>query len=60
MYRREHVGGPGSRDKGGATQVLASRATDMAGNVQPQQREENVGGYNNASWNDHAVTVTVA
>ena len=45
---------------GAGTHVLASRATDMAGNVQPQQREENVGGYNNASWNDHAVTVTVA
>jgi sulfite dehydrogenase (cytochrome) subunit SorA apoprotein (EC 1.8.2.1) len=45
---------------GAGTYVLASRATDMAGNVQPQQREENVGGYNNASWSDHAVTVTVA
>ena len=45
---------------GAGTYVLASRATDMAGNVQAQQREENVGGYNNASWSDHAVTVTVA
>ena len=42
------------------THVLASRATDAAGNVQPEQREENLGGYNNASWRDHAVTVTVA
>ena len=42
------------------THVLMSRATDSAGNVQPEQREENVGGYNNASWRDHAVTVTVA
>jgi len=40
--------------------VLASRATDTAGNVQAEQREENLGGYNNASWRDHAVTVTVA
>ena len=42
------------------THVLASRATDTAGNVQAEQREENLGGYNNASWRDHAVTVTVA
>jgi len=39
---------------------LASRATDSAGNVQPEQRFENAGGYNNASWVDHAVKVTVA
>ena len=42
------------------THVLASRATDTAGNVQAEQREENLGGYNNASWRDHAVSVTVA
>ncbi|WP_119967339.1 SorT family sulfite dehydrogenase catalytic subunit [Simplicispira lacusdiani] len=42
------------------THVLASRATDAAGNVQPAEREENLGGYNNTSWRDHAVTVTVA
>lgn len=42
------------------THVLASRATDSAGNVQPAEREENLGGYNNTSWRDHAVTVTVA
>lgn len=42
------------------THVIASRATDMAGNVQPRERVENVGGYNNNSWADHAVTVTVA
>ena len=41
------------------THVLASRATDTAGNVQAEQREENLGGYNNASWRDHAVTLTV-
>jgi sulfite oxidase len=40
--------------------TLASRATDTAGNVQPEQRMENVGGYNNTSWADHAVKVTVA
>lgn len=40
--------------------VLASRATDMAGNVQPENRIENQSGYNNTSWADHAVKVTVA
>ena len=40
--------------------TLASRATDSAGNVQPEQRMENAGGYNNTSWADHAVKVTVA
>ncbi|KRC21132.1 sulfite oxidase [Acidovorax sp. Root219] len=39
---------------------LLSRATDTAGNVQPEQREENLGGYNNTSWRDHGVTVVVA
>jgi sulfite dehydrogenase len=40
--------------------TLASRATDAAGNVQPEQRFENAGGYNNTSWADHAVKVSVA
>lgn len=40
--------------------ALASRATDMAGNVQPEMRVENASGYNNTSWMDHAVTVKVA
>lgn len=40
--------------------LVASRATDMAGNVQPEGRLENVGGYNNNSWLDHAVKVVVA
>ena len=40
--------------------LLASRATDTAGNVQPETRGENQSGYNNTSWLDHAVTVTVA
>ena len=39
---------------------LASRAVDMRGAVQPQVREENAGGYNNNSWSDHAVQITVA
>ncbi len=39
---------------------IASRATDAAGNVQPEARLENASGYNNNSWLDHAVTVTVA
>ena len=42
------------------TYTLASRATDKAGAVQPEQREENERGYNNNSWADHAVKVTVA
>jgi len=40
--------------------TITSRATDSAGNVQPETRVENVGGYNNNSWADHAVKVTVA
>ena len=40
--------------------TLASRATDSAGNVQPETRGENQSGYNNTSWADHAVKVTVA
>ena len=40
--------------------VLACRAPDVAGNVQPEMRLENGGGYNNTSWADHAVKVTVA
>lgn len=40
--------------------LVTSRATDTAGNVQPETRGENQSGYNNASWADHAVKVTVA
>ncbi|WP_137921042.1 sulfite oxidase [Hydrogenophaga sp. 2FB] len=40
--------------------VLACRATDVMGNLQPQQRLENAAGYNNTSWADHAVAVNVA
>lgn len=41
------------------THTLASRATDASGNVQPQERIENTGGFSNTSWADHAVTVTL-
>jgi DMSO/TMAO reductase YedYZ molybdopterin-dependent catalytic subunit len=40
--------------------TLASRATDMRGNVQPEKRNENQSGYVNNSWRDHAVTIEVA
>jgi DMSO/TMAO reductase YedYZ molybdopterin-dependent catalytic subunit len=39
--------------------LLASRAVDARGNVQPRERMENVSGYNNNSWLDHAVRVQV-
>lgn len=39
--------------------VLASRAVDERGNGQPRERMENVSGYNNNSWLDHAVRVQV-
>lgn len=42
------------------THTLASRATDVKGLIQPEARVENVRGYNNTSWSDHAITVTVA
>ena len=38
---------------------LASRAMDTEGNIQPQHRLNNAGGYNNTSWADHAVSVTI-
>jgi sulfite oxidase len=41
------------------TYMLASRATDANGNVQPEQRVENASGYNNTSWRDHAIQITV-
>ena len=40
--------------------VLASRATDVAGNTQPEARIENHRAYGNTSWRDHAVTLTVS
>ncbi|MFN3297993.1 sulfite oxidase [Caldimonas sp.] len=49
-----------SADLKPGTYTLASRATDVKGNVQPEQRMENQDGYNNNSWADHAVKLTVA
>ena len=40
--------------------TLMSRATDDAGDIQPEARLENERGYGNTSWRDHAVTVTAA
>ena len=42
------------------TYQVASRAVDVAGNVQPADRVENAHGYNNNSWRDHAVKLVVA
>ncbi len=42
------------------THVLASRAVDEAGNVQPAERVENHRAYGNTSWRDHSVTVDLA
>jgi sulfite dehydrogenase len=39
--------------------VIACRATDSKGNVQPEQRPENRSGYVNNSWRDHALKVQV-
>ena len=39
--------------------VVVSRATDSAGNVQPEQRIENAHGYSNNSWKDPAVMLSV-
>lgn len=40
--------------------TLTSRATDVKGNVQDENRVENNRGYGNNSWRDFAVTVQVA
>lgn len=40
--------------------VLASRVEDTEGNVQVEERVENVRGYMNSSWRDHALKVTVS
>lgn len=39
--------------------TIASRATDSEGNKQPEERLENASGYNNSSWRDHALKITV-
>lgn len=40
--------------------TIMSRATDAQGTVQPEGRVDNAGGYNNNSWRDHALQITVA
>jgi sulfite dehydrogenase len=39
--------------------TVASRATDSERNQQPEERLENASGYNNSSWRDHALKITV-
>ncbi len=39
--------------------TIACRATDSQGQVQPEARVENAGGYNNNSWKDHALQINV-
>jgi hypothetical protein len=38
---------------------LASRATDVEGNVQPRERIDNERGYGHNGWEDHAVKIAV-
>jgi hypothetical protein len=40
--------------------TIACVVTDTNGNRQPEGRLENTGGYNNNSWRDHALAITVA
>lgn len=42
------------------THVIASRATDAAGNTQPEDFEPNERAYGHNGWKAHAVSVTVA
>ncbi|WP_151633127.1 SorT family sulfite dehydrogenase catalytic subunit [Noviherbaspirillum aerium] len=42
------------------TYTIACVVTDVEGNRQPEGRVENTGGYNNNSWRDHALNITVA
>ncbi|MFZ6749187.1 sulfite oxidase [Undibacterium sp. Ren11W] len=39
--------------------TIASRATDALGTIQAELSLENTGGYNNASWRDHALKISV-
>ena len=41
------------------TYTVACRATDSIGNRHPEERMENAAGYNNTSWRDHAMQITV-
>jgi sulfite dehydrogenase len=47
-----------ARLESGTTYVIASRATDAAGNTQPAERVENERGYAHNGWRDHAVRAT--
>lgn len=49
-----------STDLAPGTYELACRATNEAGDTQPEERRENNRGYLNNSWRDHMVTVKVA
>ena len=60
LAQREHSRSELQAKLAPGSHMLASRATDEAGNVQPETRLSNQSGYNNASWADHAVTVSVA
>lgn len=40
--------------------MIACVVTDVEGNRQPEGHVENTGGYNNSSWRDHALTITVS
>ncbi len=39
---------------------MASRATDAAGTVQPEETKPNGGGYSYNGWRGPAVTLTIA
>ncbi|AZP12623.1 SorT family sulfite dehydrogenase catalytic subunit [Undibacterium parvum] len=39
--------------------TIASRAIDVLGNLQSEVSMENTGGYNNTSWRDHALKISV-
>lgn len=41
------------------TYTIACAVTNAEGSRQPENRMENAGGYNNNSWRDHALTITV-
>ncbi|MGQ0751785.1 MAG: SorT family sulfite dehydrogenase catalytic subunit [Betaproteobacteria bacterium] len=45
---------------GAGNYTLVSRATDAAGETQPEQRIENERGYAHNGWRDHGVKLTVA
>ena len=47
-------------DLAAGSHQLACRATNEAGDTQPEERIENNRGYINNSWRDHMVTVNVA